>query len=209
MRWLLVLLLLPMASIADALVIEEPGMYYACPKGKQWSDVQRCLAKQGRPAIVKQLAGAKLVRLDQQENGQWVDGGVYLYVEWKGEWKIAGSFFGRGTEYELLDFQTLTIGKTTGYRFDVAQASPLWVQLDGLTTTPATRRAYQTMFCSPTTNYCTQALKTCEVLVRGRAYWAFRGALTLTGNEVRVAGDRRIAGPFCSQAERVYLGWPR
>ena len=208
-RWLVLLALLVSPAAAEWLVIEEPGMYYACPAAKTWDDVTKCLKKHGRPALVKQLAGAKLVRLDQQESAQWVDGGLYLYVEYKGQWKIAGAFFGRGTDYELLDLRPLTIGKTTGFRFDIGQASMLYVQLDGLTTQAATRRAYQTMFCSPTNNYCTQAVRTCEVLVRGRAYWTFRGAMTVNGNEVTIAGDRRNAGPFCSQAERVYLGWPQ
>jgi hypothetical protein len=208
-RWVLVIALFAQTASAKRLVIEEPGMYYACPSGKTWDAVKTCLEKHGRPAVVKQIAGARLVRLDQQESGKWVDGGVYLYVETKKEWKVAGGFFGRGTEYELLDFQPLTIGKHTGYRIDIGQASPLWVQLDGITTQVATRRAYQTMFCSPNNNYCTQTVRTCEVLVRGKAYWAFRGAMKLNGNEVTIAGDRRLAGPFCAQSERVFLGWPQ
>ena len=192
------------------LVIDEPAMYYACPKGKSWEDVRRCLAGQGRPAVVKQIEieGAKLVRLDQLENGQWVDGGVYLYAERKGEWAIAGSFFGRGTAYEMLQLERMTIGKQVGVRVEIAQASPMFVQLDGLTIRRAVRRAYQTMFCSARGDACTQVTRSCEVLVRGAAYWMFRGELKLEGQEVVVSGDRRLAGPFCVQAERVYLGWP-
>ena len=207
MRWLALLVLL--AVPAHALVIEDPGMYYACPQGKTWDAVKQCLDKQGRPAIVRTVDGAKLVRLDQLENGAWVDGGVYLYVEIKKQWKIAGSFFGRGTDYDLQKLEALTIGKHTGFRFEIAQASPLYIQLDGLTTQRATRRVYQTMFCSPNSQYCTQAMRTCEVLVHGGAYWTFRGDLKINGNEVSVTGDRKYAGPFCAQAERVYLGWPQ
>ena len=208
-RWLL-LLLIASRAWADMLVIEEePGMFHACPGGKTWTDVTKCLEKHGRPALVKQIAGARIVRLDQQENGRWIDGGLYLYVEHQGTWKVAGGFFGRDTDYELLDFKPLTVGKHTGYRLDIGQASPLWVQLDGLTSQVATRRAYQTMFCSPINHYCTLALRTCEVLVRGKAYWAFRGAMKLNGNEVTIAGDRRLAGPYCNQAEKLFLGWPQ
>jgi hypothetical protein len=208
--WLIVLLLVAAPAAAERrLVIEEPGMYYACPKGKSWDDVRKCLDKQGRPAIVKQTGNAKLVRLDQLENGTWVDGGVYLYVEYQKRWKIAGSFFGRGTDYELGKLEPLTVGKHTGYRIELAQASPLYVQLDGLTTQRATRRVYQTMFCSAQGSYCMQATRVCEVLVHGGAYWTFRGAMKLEGNEVTIRGDRKNAGPFCAQAERVYLGWPQ
>lgn len=208
MRWLVLVLVL--ATPAHALVIEEePGMIHACPTGKTWNDVSACLTKHGRPAIVKQIAGARLVRLDQQESGQWVDGGVYLYVEHQGAWKVAGGFFGRGTQYGLLDLQRLTVGTHTGYRIDIGQATPLWVQLDGVTPQVATRRTYQTMFCSPLNHYCTQAVRTCEVLVRGKAYWAFRGAMKMSGNDITIAGDRKLAGPFCAQAERVHLGWPQ
>lgn len=208
MRTLLVLLVAT-SAVADALVIEEPAVYYACPQGKTWDDVKACLDKQGRPVIVKQTSGAKLVRLDQVENGAWVDGGVYLYVEYKRAWKIAGSFFGRGTDYELQKLEPLVVGTHPGFRIEVAQASPLHVQLDGLTTQRATRRAYQTMFCSAQGRYCAQVVRTCEVLVHGGAYWTFRGAMKLDGNELTVAGDRTNAGPFCAQAERVFLGWPQ
>ena len=178
-------------------------MYYACPKGKTWSDVQQCLAKHGKPAIVKQAEGAKLVRLDQLENGAWVDGGVYLYAESKAGWQIAGSFFGRGSQYELQTLEPITVGKHAGYRIDLAQASPLHVMLDGVTQQRATRRAYQSLFCSPRGRYCAQALRTCEILVRGGVYWTFRGALKVEGTDVTVTGDRTHAGPFCAQSPRV------
>lgn len=209
MRWLVWIAVLVAPALADALVIEEPGMYHACPKGKQWDDVAKCLRRHGKLDVVKQRTGAKLVRLDQREGGQWVDGGIYLYVEHDGQWKIAGSFFGRGTDYELLAFEPLAIGKTAGFRIDIGQAALLHVQLDGVTMQQATRRVYQSLFCSPTTSYCAQAVKSCEVLVRGRAYWTFRGDLKINGNEISIAGDRRNAGPFCSQPERVHLGWPQ
>jgi hypothetical protein len=213
MRWLfaaaLVLTVLPSMAAAERLVIEEPGMYYQCPGGKKWDDVAKCLKKHGRPEVVRSLLGAKLVRLDQQENAQWVDGGIYLYVERKGEWKIHGTFFGRGTDYELLEFKSITIGSHTGHRIDIGQATPLWVQLDGVTTTQALRRSTQTLFCGGVNQACTHTTQNCEVLVRGRAYWTFRGDMKISGNDVTIAGDRRAAGPFCAQAERVFLGWPQ
>jgi len=210
-RWLVLIVLLASTSTAFArfVVEEERGMFYACPKGKTWKHVETCLKKHGRIAVVKQIAGAKLVRFEQLEDTKWVEAGVFLYAEHLGEWKAAGAYFGRGIEYELLDFKAITIGKHTGYRIDIGQATPLSVQLDGLTTQVATRRAYQTMFCSPLSHYCAQAIQSCEVLVRGHAYWTFRGAMKINGNEVTVAGDRRIAGPFCVQAEKMFLGWPQ
>jgi hypothetical protein len=196
-------------SVAHALVIEEPGIYYQCPKGKTWDDVNKCLERHGRPAIVRTLQGAKLVRLDQRENEKWVDGGVYLYIEKNREWKIAGAFFGRGTDYDFLDFKTITIGKHTGHRIDIGQATPLWVQIDGVTSTYALRRSTLSMFCGGIANSCLHLTRSCEVLVRGKAFWAFRGDVQIEGNEVRVPGDRRAAGPFCAQAEKVFLGWPQ
>lgn len=208
-RSLLAITCLSSTAAAERLVIEEPGMYYACPTGKTWDEVDKCLKKHGRPAIVKQLAGAKLVRLDQHEDGTWVDGGVYLYLEHTRAWRISGSFFGRGSDYEFVDFKPLTVGNHTGYRIDIAQAWPLYVQLDGLTTQRAIRRAYHTLFCSPHASQCQQAVRSCEVLVRGYAYWTFRGQLQIHGTDVTIVGDRRIAGPYCTQAERVNLGWPQ
>jgi hypothetical protein len=208
MRWLaLIALLVP--GTAAGLVIEEPAIYHLCPSGKSWDEVAKCLGKHGRPEIVKSLLGAKLVRLDQRANDVWIDGGIFLYVERKGEWKIAGSFFGHGTDYELLDFKSITVGKHTGHRLDIGQATTLFVQVDGATTTQALRRSTQSLFCGGMTESCSHTTISCEVLVRGRAFWAFRGALTIDGNEVKIAGDRRAAGPFCAQAERVFLGWPQ
>ena len=78
MRWVVVLVLTLVPRDAAALEISEPGMYYQCPGGKTWDEVAKCLKKHGRPEILKSLLGAKLVRLDQKEDSQWVDGGVYL-----------------------------------------------------------------------------------------------------------------------------------
>lgn len=210
MRWIVVALLVfrITSARADMLVIEEPGLYYACPKGKTWETVAKCLRTQGRADIVKTVAGGKLVRLDQNEGGKWIDAGVYLYVEDKAGWHIAGMFAGGGTDYELLEFEHLVVGKHTGFRIDIGQASPMFVQLDGLTSSHALRRASMTMFCGGVNNYCLVVTKSCEVLVHGNAYWTFRGAMTINGNEVTVKGDRSYAGPFCTQAERVFLGWP-
>jgi len=206
-RWLVIALLL-VAARADAIVIEEPGMYYACPKGKTWDEVAKCLRSQGRFEIKKTLTGAKLLFLEQKEGDVWVDAGLYLYTETKAGWQIAGMFQGRGTDYELMDFKTMSVGKHNGYRIDLGQATPLYVQLDGLTTQSALRRSQHAMFCGGQYNTCTFVTTWCEVLVRGQAYWAFRGAMTIAGNAVPIAGDRQYAGPFCSQAERVFLGWP-
>jgi hypothetical protein len=208
-RWLVLLVLLATSARADMLVIEEPGIYYQCPTGKSWDEVTKCLKKHGRPEIVKSLSGAKLVRLDQQENGQWVDGGLYLYIEANKAWKVAGAWFGRGSDYELLDFKPLTVGKHTGHRIDIGQAQALWVQLDGVTAQQAVRRSSQTLFCGGVRNDCTTAMTNCEVLVRGGAFWTFRGVMKVNGNEVSIEGDRKNAGPFCTQAEKVFLGWPQ
>lgn len=211
MRALFVLVLLVLAAPAEAnmFVVVDLGMYHACPRGKDWSEVKACLEKQGHLTVLRQLAGAMLVRLDQLEGKQWVDAGVYLYTEHRNQWRISGSFFGRGTDYEVLHFKPFTAGTARGFRIDIGQASNLWVQLDGVTTIPATRRAYQSMFCSPVNQSCVQITHACEVLVRGKAYWTLHANIQVKGNDVTVAGDRKIAGPFCAQAEKVFLGWPQ
>lgn len=208
MRWLVLAMLVPRLAAAD-FVIEEPGISYACPGGKTWSEVATCLGKQGKPSVMRAITGAKLVRLDQLENAVWVDGGLYLYVEQNGQWKAAGAFFGRDSDYEIAQLEPLTIGKHGGYRIDISQATQLFVQIDGLTTQRAIRRAAQTMFCSALTTSCLHVTRACEVLVFGGAYWTFRGKLNIAGNDVTITGDRRSAGPYCAQAERVFLGWPQ
>jgi hypothetical protein len=195
---------------ADMFVVDdEIGLYRACPTGKDWPAIEKCIAGQGHLTVLRKLTGAILIRLDQLEGKQWVDAGIYLYTEQKTAWRISGSFFGRGTEYEILHFAPFTAGTARGFRIDIGQASSLWVQLDGVTTLPATRRAYQTMFCSAANQNCLQVTESCEVLVRGHAYWTLRGDIRVAGNEVTIAGDRKLAGPFCMQAERAFLGWPQ
>lgn len=184
-------------------------MYHACPGGKTWEDIDKCLRKHGKLHVVRTLADARLVRLDQLENQEWVDAGLYLYAESKGAWKIAGAFFGRGTDYELLDLKPLVVGTHRGFRVDLGQASSLWVQLDGITPMRAVRRAMLTMYCSRERRACTTATRTCEVLVGGRAYWTFHGTERIRGHEIAIEGDRRHAGSWCAQAERVFLGWPQ
>src|SRR5687767_6138574 len=113
MRWLVAAIVLfgVLPARAEMLVIEEErGVAYVCRSGKKWDGVAKCLHKQGRPDVIKKIAGAKIVRLDQLEGQTWVDGGVYLYVEKKDGWMVAGTFFGRGTEYELTDFKTMLVG---------------------------------------------------------------------------------------------------
>ena len=213
MRWLVALLLLvPAVARAEAFVAdEEPGLYHLCPRGKTWDDVAKCIAKQGKLAVTRAIQGAKLVRLDQQEDGkEWVDAGVYLYVERQGAWKIAGAFFGRGTDYELIDLRPLVVGTHSGFQIEIGQTTQMWVQLDGITPSRALRRTMQTLYCGGHSNWCAHTIRSCEVLVHGGAYWTFRGSHTIqNNNEVAIVGDRRLAGPFCTQAERVFLGWPQ
>src|SRR5688572_10201999 len=102
-----------------------------------------------------------------------------------------------------------TIGTHTGLRIEIGQAAALWVQLDGITSTRAIRRSLHTMFCGGINAWCATTTHQCEVLVHGNAYWAFHGTQVFEGLDLYVRGDRKLAGPFCPQAERVQLGWPQ
>jgi len=205
MWWLALCLVVLLGGEASALVIMDPPMVRKCPKAKTWAGVATCLGNHGTVKVMHTLKGARLVSLTQRQDGRTIDGGVFLYVERGGEWRIGGHWAG-GSEYQVLAFEALTIGKQVGYRLDIGQASPMTVMLDGQYPVRGLMRQKRSLFCSGDHYGCPDATSTCEILVRGNALYTFRGSLKIDGNIVYITGDRSKAGP-CAPTDRMFLGW--
>jgi hypothetical protein len=207
-RWL-ILVLLALGGTAEArrLVILEPPMVRKCPKLKTWPLVEACLRKHGTVKVKKTLGKARLVALATQHQGRMRETALYLYVERNGFWHIAGNFES-WMEYSVLAFEYQKIGKHTGYRIDIGQAMPTNIMIDDTTHTSATIRTHKSLYCSGANYDCTEALRTCEVFVRGTTWYVFRGTFEHTVQGVTINGDRSRAGPNCTPPPKVYLGWP-
>jgi hypothetical protein len=211
MRWVVVacaLVLVSATAVARAkIVIMEPAIVRQCPHAPTWDGIEKCLKKLGKPTVLRSLPGARVVRLDQKSGDADFDIGVSLYVDQGKQWKLAGLYEAHGTEYELLAAEPLTVGKHTGYRLEVGEMLRTAVSLDGVTSTPALFTMRRVMFCGGDAWRCPEVITACDVLVRGAALWAFRGAITIADNKVTVKGDRSITGSFCSVPEQTFLGW--
>ena len=205
MRWLVLgLMLVAAARDADAKLVMDPPMVRKCPGAKAWDGVAACLARHGLAQVLRQVAGARLVRF--VETGSRQESGLFLYVERKGAWQIGGHWPAYG-DYQLLGFEPLTIGGHKGYRIDIGQIQPFAFVVDDVSPVLAVLRMRHTLFCSGDDYTCPDAVSACEVLVRGNARFAFRGVLAIEGTSVSVTGDRSKAGEQCSVQPRVYLGW--
>jgi len=186
-------------------------MVRKCPKAKTWDLVMACLAKHSNPKLNREVKGAKLVTLyEKAGTSKPVDNGVLLYIERDGHWQIGGRFETYGGEYTVLGLSQLTVGKRTGYRLDLGQASPFTLMVDGVSQIQALLRIRRSLFCSGDSYVCPEATTSCEVTVDGLAWHVFRGTLTIQEDSIAmVDGDRERAGPQCATSQKVYLGWAK
>jgi hypothetical protein len=192
---------------AKKIVIRDPPLVHACPHAPSWDEIDRCLHHQGNVAVVRSLPDARLVHLDQKEEGTWVDAGVLLYIARGKEWRLAGYHEGGGGRYDVLGLAAVTISKRAGYRIDLGQLDNVTVQPDGVTNVPAVMAIRQSMYCKGDYWRCVYVTTACDVLVRGAVQWPFRGAMTVVGDEVHVDGDRSRLSPMCMVPDVVDLGW--
>lgn len=197
------------ATDARRLVVRDPPLVRKCPGGKTWNQVMSCLAKHTTPRLRREVKGAKLVTLMQKTGSNApVDNGVLLYIERDGAWKIGGRFETYGGEYTVLGLSPITVGKRTGYRLDLGQASPFTLMVDGVSPIAALLRTRRTLLCNGDSYACPEVTTACEVTVDGLAWHAFRGTLSFQeGGIAVVEGDRERAGPNCPTNQKVHLGW--
>jgi len=203
------LVVLALARSADALVvIDEPPIVEACPRGKTWNDVNVCLTRQGAVTVERVLPKAKLVRLVQTENKRPIDLGIYLYLQRDdGSWSVGGMF--SGPSYSVIDLVPQTIDNHAGFRISVGQLVRMHTSIDGGSQAPVILMTQRTLFCSGDHYACADTTTHCDVLYRGKTVWTFRGTLAFEKGLVRTVGDRSKGGRVCAPTERVFLGWPQ
>ena len=68
-------------------------------------------------------------------------------------------------------------------------------------------RTQHVLFCSGQGWFCREIISACEVLVRGRTRWSFRGTVKHDRQWVTVTGDGRNAGTLCDVPARVPISW--
>ena len=198
-----VVLIVLLAGSAHAERLADPEIVHRCPSGTSWHAVETCLGKIGTVRIVQTLDAAKVVGVRVEgAKRPYVEHGLILYVQRKGIWTLEGMFLPYGSDFELLKLQAVAIGRRPGHRLDIGKVIEIEVE-----SRPATLRMQQSLFCTGQNWLCTEVTTSCEVLVRGKTRWAFRGTLTVDRRWVVVTGDRRKAGPLCAVPERVAVNW--
>jgi hypothetical protein len=206
MRWLAVLLVLVVASEASARVVMRPPVERLCSRGKTWPEVSACLAKHGAVKLIRSITGARLVSVTEMQDRKLGHEAMYLYIQSNAEWKL-GANLNRGFgDFDILALERLVIGKHSGFRIDVGQAWRSTVLLDKVYPVAATYRLKRSLFCGGDGFGCPSITTACEVLVHGKAMFAFRGAMTIEDGAVLVSGDRSKAGQ-CAPPEKMALGW--
>jgi hypothetical protein len=214
MRWLICLAVIAstvLITASDAaarkLVVMDPPMVRACPRAKTFPLVMTCLAKHGTPKLLRDVRGAKLVKLEQA-SGRYADTTLLLYVERKGEWQIGGMNRSYGAAAaDLLGFEVVKIGKRAGYRLDLGSSNPFTYMVDGISPVAADLHTQRSLYCSGDSYHCQEVMSLCDVTVAGRTWHTFRGTQSIGDNMILVKGDRSRAGPHCSASDKVYLGW--
>ena len=204
MRWLALALVLLFASDAYAKrVVRMPTLRELCPGTEDWGKTAACLARQGTHKLLRDEPTAKLVDFELAGGSRLT--GVYLYVLKGKRWMVQGEL--RMYEpHELVDFSRVTYGKHAAYRIDLGVTQPsAFILDDGESTIPATMRFKRTLVCPLAQSYCVVAMTSCDLMVRGKAYHSFRGALVYQAGALKVVGDRRNTGIYCQQNEVVTL----
>lgn len=169
-----------------------------CDASKVWAKVTSCLTRQGhKVAVLHETETAKLLAL---RGDRTTDATLGLYLLERGRWTRQGFYASTNSNTELLAFNPT---EQAGYRIDVGSAVSTSVQLEGGSPMKAILRRVFTTECR-TGRGCRTITTSCDVLVDGKALWAFRGRMiwTATG-AVKVAGDTRIAGRHCTPPKTV------
>lgn len=191
-----------LCGTASARVVMTPTIPRSCPRGATWEHVEKCLAKYGKPHVVRDVGAAKLVHLGASSTG-WRIPGFYIYVKDK-EWRFGGMYEG-SDEFDLEGFQQVTVGKHVVYRFDVAESTRIDVAVSEDQTRPGLLLFKTAVFCSSNQIHCAAIVTACDVFVDGQSRETFRGKPSFKDNIVQNVGDRRHATQSCVTAEEVQL----
>lgn len=200
----LVLVLL-LCATASARVVMTPTIPRSCPRGASWEQVEKCLAKFGKPKILRDLGAAKLVHLDGGSG--WRVPGFYVYVHDDKAWRFGGMYESTSDDFDLTGFQQVTLAKHVGYRFDVAESARNEVPVGEEQTRPGLLLFKTSVFCGSNQIQCAAIITACDVFVDGQSRETYRGKLSFEGDIVKNVGDRRHASQSCVTTEELQLFW--
>lgn len=179
-------------------VVHIPTLRELCPGGSDWVKVSGCIKRQGDFKLVRDEKAVKLVQLSRAARL----GGLYVFMHDGKSWQLRGELR-VDQDADLLRFERVAFGKHAGYRVDVGIAMNTSLSRDGETVVPAVLRQQFALLCFEDRASCLEVMTSCDLLVRGRAYNAFRGKLAYANKQLSVVGDRRRAGEYCEQPELV------
>jgi len=200
MKSLVIVLLL--CGSASARVIMTPTIPRSCPRGASWEQVEKCLARYGKPKVMRDLGSAKLVRLTEAHGFRIP--GFYVYALDK-DWRFSGMYETTADDFDLSSFQQVKIGKNVGYRFDIAESARNEVPVSEEQTRPGLMLFKTAVFCGPNEINCAAIITACDVFVDGKSHETYRGKLSFKGDIVQNVGDRRHATQSCATSEEVQL----
>src|SRR5678815_1787201 len=171
---LLVLFVLALGSSAFAMPLdmdEIPARLppaFTCPPNSDWSKLQRCLQTKDKVVIVRDLPFAKLVRRYGKATASPT---YFLYMQVSGVWKDTSFAWSALEGYDVGAIAELANGAV---QIEATVTSPTSVALDEVIPRPAVLRRKMTTVCTGRAE-CYTVQTSCDLSVRGKAYWWFRG----------------------------------
>lgn len=197
-RFVIIALLVLVAGSASARrVVHMPTLSEVCPSNAEWDKLDACIRRHGTMKLLRDEPQLKIV--DVTDASRF--GGIYIY-SFKTKWDMRGQMR-LWQEHDVLDIERVAYGGHKGIRFDVGLATALPFSVDGETSQPGMLRQQMTLVCFDDRSGCLQVITNCEMLVRGKALYMFRGKLTYADKQLQVTGDRSRTGSYCLQPEIV------
>lgn len=191
------------ASAASAKPAPLITVWTMCGDAPSWGKLEECLARFGEPKLERTFEHMRIVSVG--ENGQHARApGLYVYAQRGTTLRLLTWQYASAGAAELLDVRQVSIGGTSGYRFDIGTIEPSGVVLDDETVLAATVRRKTAAFCLGPDPICASVVESCDVSVDGKAYYTFRGTLAIQHGTAVVTGDRSHAGT-CTAPERTPL----
>ncbi|HEY1817355.1 MAG TPA: hypothetical protein VGG74_33675 [Kofleriaceae bacterium] len=216
-RWILALLaasvVVPSRAGAKEIMVRGPALTFTCPNEPSWGAVEACIKqRKWTLKIVRTVGSAKLIEINAPVNRLEGSSGetpnIAIYVQRPDKhWQLGGLFeIGLDVQYDVLDFQPLTIAHTHGFRLDVGtqQTSSITV---GDVIRSTVMQLHHVLFCNGENYECSEIVPSCDALVDDKLLSSFHGQLVMTDRQVRVDGDAAFAAPACAGPQQIELGW--
>jgi hypothetical protein len=180
-------------------VIMRPSISSQCRNLPSWQRVQACVRRFGKFKVVHSTSDMKLISVTLPEDNFGV-AGQYLFALHANRWRLNGTV---GSEYTIDNVATAHFEGHKLHRLDLSRADRREISLADGVTRPGWFTERLAMFCAPEA-FCESIVLSCDVVVRGKTLHRFRGTIVFDKNgEIRVLGDRTLAGDMCAQAEHV------